>query len=1008
MDSRRERRKRRAPARHTHFLALYAAGLALILGTGSLVRSALPPTVRSFFPDLRQLLPVLPDGIHQIQPAPVVGAALGISSLQIPYVGPHLPEEGGTSTGHGEPRIHLGSAGSDGTAFGSGAAALGAPEPPPYLSYGDQNLARFRIKLVQLEKGLRRRVRVVHFGDSMLWYENTARRVRGLLQQRYGDGGRGFVYLHGQDFGITLDEHESASVGFDLYAIPYNHFNHTRPKWLPDVGFLGLTYQARPGARSRQWSTGRAAPWTSVTAIVRPFQGQTGSQKLLLLDPDTQKEVGSTTAPMGRAPCALLQAAVPPSRQIAVEFPVEPETRRSSYIDAVLLETERGVSYSSVILKGRHMGWLTAVPEDSFRCGFAALKPDLVIMQFGINESASIDWRAYGFTEQDYLRQAHDLFRRIQAASPDADVLLIGPYERLKPIGGGQWVNYAAHDRVRVLQKALALDTGLAFFDSWSFLGGQGQLRRLIPKRLAHNDYAHLTMQGGDLLAEGIVRELAPPRGPTPGPLPVEGTAVNQAPAESAPPGGSPILFNSKEFLWFFLVVVVISFLLLRFPKARLVFLVAVSWFFYASWKWWALSLILSSTILDYATALGVDRARARGRRGTSWLLVSLAGNLGLLFFFKYHDFFAGLLNPLLPAQYHVPALGLILPVGISFYTFQTLSYTIDVWRGVLPIEKGFLRFALFVSFFPQLVAGPIVRAAQFLPGMTSRVRHFVLTRTRAAEALFLIFSGLLKKSIADTVAVNLVDRVFQTPQMYTVTETLAGVYGFAVQIYLDFSSYTDMALGCAALLGFRLTENFRSPYAAISVSDFWRRWHISLGSWLRDYLYMSLGGNRSRVLVNLAVTMLLAGLWHGAGVNFVLWGAFHGFFLVLERALGLHRIQAADLSPAARLLARFLVFHAVLLGWVLFRCADLNVAREIAAALTTGIYSAPNLDAPILLAVVSPLVWQWLPPGPRDRLILQLQRMPALAQGVLGALFALGAYRIASAEARAFLYFQF
>ena len=1020
MDSRRERRTRRAPVQHTWFLVLYAAGMIGVLGSASIARAFVAEPNRQFFPDVRSLLPALPpESLSSLRPL----RALILAGLQLGYIGPHLAPQGGASRPHGEPPFSAGSSGPTPDA----SRPVGAPAPPPYLSYGDRGLRQFRIKLVQLEKGLRRRVRVVHFGDSMLWYENTARRLRGLLQERYGDGGRAFVYLHGQDFGITLDGHQSDSKGFDLHAIPYNHFNHREPKWLPDVGFLGLSYQARPGARTLQWSTQRTAPWTSVTAIVRPLPGQRREQSIRLIDPDTQKEIGHATASVTNQNCAVLEAVVSPSRRIAVDFPVGDGAARSAYIDAVLLETNQGVSYSSVILKGRHMAWLTAVPEANFRCGWAALSPDLVVMQFGINESASIDWHAAGFTEQDYLRQAGELFARIQAAAPGVEILLIGPYERLKPIGGGQWVNYAAHDRVRAMQQELARNRGLAFFDSWSFLGGQGQLRRLIPKRLAHNDYAHLTMQGGDLLAEGVFRELMPREGNRAagqpngiGAPPGGATTVSTAPmaatttATAAPVEGetgsvgSPILFNSKEFLWFFLVVLVVSSLLIRFPSARLTFLVAASWYFYASWKWWALSLIVGSTVLDYAAALGVDRARRGGGRGTAWLCVSLAGNLGLLFFFKYHDFFSGLLNPALPPSLQMPVLDLILPVGISFYTFQTLSYTIDVWRGVLPVERGFLRFALFVSFFPQLVAGPIVRAAQFLPGVTSRIRHFVLTRSRAAEALFLIFSGLFKKAIADAVAVNLVDRVFQTPQMYTVTETLAGMYGFAVQIYLDFSSYTDMALGCAVLLGFRLTENFRAPYAAVTISDFWRRWHISLGSWLRDYLYMSLGGNRSRVVFNLAVTMLLAGLWHGAGLNFVMWGAFHGFFLIVERVIGIHRVSAAQLSFGMRLFARALVFHVVLVGWVLFRCADLTVAQEILKALRTGIYAAPNLDAPILMAVAAPLLWHWLPSGAKDRVVLGLQSLPPVFQGCLGAFFALGAYRIASAQARAFLYFQF
>ncbi len=979
LPSRAARRARRAPFQHRLFLLLYALGALALILPGHLVRPSLPEFARRFVPDLERLVPDVPGAIH--------GMARRVRD----------PYRKLGSCAHFFP-------GPDATPANPPSA--GAPAPPPYLSFGEQGLSRFRIKLVQLEKGLRRRVRVVHFGDSMLWYENTARRLRANLQKRYGDGGRGFVYLHGQDFGISLDGHENASKGFELLAIPYNHFNHAQPKWLPEVGFLGLTYRAFPGARSTQWSTlPQAAPWTSATAVVRPGPGQSGRQALLVQGPEATGLLGRGEVLLPGSGCVALEAGFPPSRRISVDIPVVGAADRSAYIDALLLETERGVSYSSVILKGRHMAWLTAVPETNFDCGLRAMRPDLVVMQFGINESASIDWRAYGFTEQDYVRQATELFSRIRRALPDVDVLLIGPYERLKPGAGGVWTQYQAHDRVRELQKQMARAQGLAFFDSWSFLGGEGQLRRLIPKRLAHNDYAHLTMEGGDLLADAVFRELV---GDSQN-VPVDsgfGGAVRKE--EVATASESPILFNSRAFLWFFLFVLVAATALSRLPSARLVLLTVASWFFYASWNWWVIFLILGSTVLDYFAALAVDYSRCAGRRGTLWLCSSLVGNLGLLFFFKYHDFFAGLFNPVVPEPWRLPILNLLLPVGISFYTFQTLSYTIDVWRGVLPVERSFLRFSLFVAFFPQLVAGPIVRAAQFLPDITSRIRHFVLTRTRAAEALFLISSGLLKKALADTLATNLVDRVFQTPRMYTVTETLAGIYGFAVQIYLDFSSYTDIALGCAALLGFHLTENFRRPYAAVTVSDFWRRWHISLGSWLRDYLYMSLGGNRSRVLVNLGITMLLAGLWHGAGVNFVLWGAFHGALLVVERALGLHRLRAEELSALGRFAMRLLVFHLVLVGWVLFRCQDLRILPELGHALATRIFVAPNLDLATTAAIALPLAWHWLPAKATAGLVARVQRMPALLQGAVGASLAMLATGISSTEARAFLYFQF
>ncbi|HNW36841.1 MAG TPA: MBOAT family O-acyltransferase, partial [Candidatus Ozemobacteraceae bacterium] len=487
-------------------------------------------------------------------------------------------------------------------------------------------------------------------------------------------------------------------------------------------------------------------------------------------------------------------------------------------------------------------------------------------------------WKSFEFSEAYYLKQMRELYGRLRAAVPDCDVLILGPYERLKP-EDGVFINYAEHDRVRALQRQVAREFGFAYFDSWSFWGGKGQMRRLIKEKLAHTDYAHLTMEGGDRMADGITAEIMGAYGRRVGDKKLAERATSgklthgQVTEEDA---GGPIMFNSNAYLIFYLIVFAMAAILLRFGLARIVFLTVVSWYFYATWQWWALGLMLFSTFIDYFSAIRIgtlrDRLGLAGRteagvpgwnRGLGWLLLSLVSNLGLLFSFKYHDFIATLFNPLLAegALPQIPLLDLILPVGISFYTFQTLSYTIDVYRGMIAPEKSFWRFSLFVSFFPQLVAGPIVRATQFLPGLRDRFRHFTPDARICGIAFWLLGTGLVKKCLADWIAMSHVDRVFQMPSMYTASEALLAIYGFGAQIYLDFSSYTGMAIGSAMLLGFNLTENFKEPYKSISISDFWRRWHISLGTWIRDYIYISLGGNRKRVYLNLFITMFLAGL---------------------------------------------------------------------------------------------------------------------------------------------------
>ena len=390
------------------------------------------------------------------------------------------------------------------------------------------------------------------------------------------------------------------------------------------------------------------------------------------------------------------------------------------------------------------------------------------------------------------------------------------------------------------------------------------------------------------------------------------------------------MLFHSHTFLAFFLAVVLLHALTPR-AQRRYVLLVA-SYAFYGSWNPKYALLILASTAIDFLAARGIAGAESRRRRKLC-LSLSMATNLGLLGLFKYYNFFSHSLTEIL--SHSLPLHELLLPVGISFYTFQSMSYTIDVYRGRCELSRDFVDFALFVSFFPQLVAGPIVRAVDFLPQIAAGARR-TSEQIRAGLKLFLL--GLFKKIvIADNLAM-LVDRVHQDPAAFSSGDLWVGAYAFAFQIYFDFSGYSDMAIGLAKLLGFELPENFRRPYCAANASDFWRRWHISLSTWLRDYLYISLGGNRqgkARTLRNLMLTMVLGGLWHGANWTFIAWGLLHGAFLMVHR---LFRGLAAsrprlDKLAAARWMTPvwvLLTFHGWVISMVLFRAASIDVAGGI------------------------------------------------------------------------------
>ncbi len=468
------------------------------------------------------------------------------------------------------------------------------------------------------------------------------------------------------------------------------------------------------------------------------------------------------------------------------------------------------------------------------------------------------------------------------------------------------------------------------------------------------------------------------------------------------------MLFNSLEFAVFLVLLLGLYFSIpAGYDRARKLLLLFASYLFYGSWNPYFALLLLGSTLLDFNIGLRMAAAPSQSRR-RALLLLSLAGNLGVLGFFKYGGFFvdqayaiAGTFSPGVSAP---PSWDILLPVGISFYTFQTLSYSIDVYRGEQKVCRSFLDFALFVSFFPQLVAGPIVRSREFLPQLEERR----LVLPSAVElALVRIGIGLFKKVVlADTLG-EYVDVVFDYPKSFGTPNVLLAVYGYAYQIYFDFSGYSDIAIGLAALFGFHIPENFDRPYLSANPREFWQRWHISLSSWLRDYLYISLGGNRLgavRTYFNLAVTMLLGGLWHGASWNFVVWGAIHGVWLALHRLLTRGRVVTED-SRTRRIVKQFLTFQMVCLAWVFFRSPDFATAAEIFRRLFVweiNIHSSAEIALVCLLVSVAFHLAE-APLPLRER----IRRLPPVIQGFGYAAVLVLVFLFSSGSAR-FIYFQF
>jgi alginate O-acetyltransferase complex protein AlgI len=400
------------------------------------------------------------------------------------------------------------------------------------------------------------------------------------------------------------------------------------------------------------------------------------------------------------------------------------------------------------------------------------------------------------------------------------------------------------------------------------------------------------------------------------------------------------MLFNSLVFL-VFLAVVLLVYPRLR-HRAQNVFLLAASYIFYGYWDWRFLLLLFISTITDFIVGQKLQSTEKRSSR-KGLLLISVSVNLGLLGFFKYFNFFVDSFGAIIDSfgmQPHMPLLRVLLPVGISFYTFQTLSYTIDIYRRKLEPTTNLLDFALFVSFFPQLVAGPIERARNLLP-QVSRPR--TVDRHQVGSGLNLILMGFFKKIfVADTLA-PFVNQIFDDPLSFTSGQLLTGVYAFCFQIYGDFSGYSDIARGVSRLLGFELMENFHAPYLSRSPAEYWKRWHVSLSTWLGDYLYIPLGGNRKgrlRTYFNLMVTMLLGGLWHGASWTFVAWGLWNGLYLAAYRLTGGGKVDLTwprRFKPVVWNVVKVVVtFHLIAVAKVLFRSPDFSTAWQVIGGIVS------------------------------------------------------------------------
>jgi D-alanyl-lipoteichoic acid acyltransferase DltB (MBOAT superfamily) len=516
---------------------------------------------------------------------------------------------------------------------------------------------------------------------------------------------------------------------------------------------------------------------------------------------------------------------------------------------------------------------------------------------------------------------------------------------------------------------------------------------------------------------------------------------------------GRPMLFNSEDFLFTFLIFLGGYLLVASRQQVRIIWLTAYSLFFYYKSSGKFLLLLLASMLLNYLIVKHIHKSEDPLLR-RRWLLTSVLLNLGLLAWFKYANFFIGSVADL--AGIEALRLDIWLPVGISFYTFQIMSYAIDVYRRQLEPARSLLDFTFFVSFFPQLVAGPIVRASEF---MLQIRRDIAVSREELGRGILLICGGLFKKAvISDYISINFVDRIFEAPALFTGFENLMALYGYAMQIYCDFSGYSDMAIGLGLILGFQLPINFRTPYQSASIQEFWRRWHISLSTWLRDYLYIPLGGNRYgyvRTYTNLIITMVLGGLWHGAAWRFVIWGTLHGGALAAERLLRdtrawlrqqfqnyldrldyqaihrprgragrtrqrLERIEwltqgwlALFLSIGLRLAGVFLTFHFVCFCWIFFRVESFDLAFDMIYQILFNFHAEIAGQVigdfqPVFGLMLLGYVLHFLPEELDGWTERRFIRLPLVVKSLLIALIVWMALLAGSAGEQAFIYYQF
>jgi len=895
----------------------------------------------------------------------------------------------------------------------------------------------------------RGQVRIIYYGDSQIEGDRITSYMRSTLRKRRGGTGPGLL-LPLMPVMYTKSVWVRSSSNWKKYnylSYKTGEISHRNLgpfmaicRYLPE----GETASEPEKASVRIKPSNVADSASAVYDILRIFYGNTEGVVNIVVKGDGI-ELFTDTLKRGRG-YNEIKCPLKGTKDIVIEF----KGRVSPDIYGISIESENGVVVDNIPQRGSAGLEFTMVDRDNLRESYEKLSPDLIILHYGLNIVKNVRDN-YSYYQKGLIRQI-SLLREISPLTP---VLIIGVTD-MASNEGDSIKSYSNIPAILDAQKRATLKADVTFWNSYLAMGGESSIIRWAEKKppLAQKDFIHFTYTGADTLSELLVSSLFA--------VPAIDTvqhAISDIPYVRVPDAprviiyksekavikrsfiisvissvlnydpAKPFVFTSAAFWIFFLLVLGGYSLVYKKLIIRNVYLFLMSLFFYYKAGGLFLFILIIVTVIDFTCGLLIYKSK-RGASRRFFVILSIISNLGLLGYFKYTGFIINSINELFGTQFRVydllstfsnSILGtsfdisyIILPVGISFFTFQSLSYTIDVYRKKMEPVRNIIDFGFYVSFFPHLVAGPIVRASVFIPQI---YKEFKLSRHEFSHALYMISKGLIKKIIiSNFIALNLVDRVFDAPSIYSGFENLLAIYGYGLQIYCDFSGYTDIAIGVALILGFRLPVNFNSPYKAKSITDFWKRWHISLSQWLRDYLYISLGGNRKgkiRTYLNLMFTMLLGGLWHGASLKFVIWGGLHGIGLVFNRIWDLIFKSHLRTGWVRKALGIFVTFQFVSFCWIFFRAPDMESVKvmltQVFESFSPGSYMTvlPAYSNALLLMGVAYLI-HFLPEKTKESYRGLFIKIPLVAQLAVILLVAVLLFQMRTTEIMPFIYFRF